>query len=186
MHLHHAIIVTIASSSVLGAPLEARSDSYFTPSVTWRYNVGTGAISGTSTGLIAKSNTNGGQDTTALVTFVYPAGVAGKRCQFAFYLNDGAALAGSRKIDLFTVNDPAPGPRAGWGPGNQRDIQLGRLSAVKPGLATWDATYSSYLTQSTECKPPGTTEAFELAGVYDKDFISWDLAVAGPRIFYSY
>lgn len=182
MYLYQAIIATIAAtSSVLGAPLEARN-SFFTPSAIWKYNTGTGAISSTNTGIISKSTTNSGQDITALLTFTYPANAQGRQCQFAFVLDNSARLDGSRKIDFFSSLNPAPGPRSGWGPGNQRNIHLGRLSAVKPGVATWDATYGSYLTQKTPCKAPGTVEGFELVGVYDKDYVSWNPAVAGPRI----
>ncbi|KAH7308632.1 hypothetical protein B0I35DRAFT_442322 [Stachybotrys elegans] len=186
MYFHQTIVAAIvAASSVLGAPLEVRTSSYFTPSAIWRYNTANGAISATTVGYIDKSTTNGGQDTTALITFTYPQGVTGMKCQFAFFLDGSATLSGSRKIDLFTVNNPAPGPRPGWGPGNQRNIHLGRLTAAKPGQATWDATYSAYLTQKTDCKAPGTIEGFELVGVYDRDLVSWNPSLAGPRIIYS-
>ncbi|CAM1500504.1 Fc.00g096660.m01.CDS01 [Cosmosporella sp. VM-42] len=175
----------LASVSVLGAPLEARADPYFTPSAIWKYSVSSGAISSTSTGVVSKATNNNGNDITALLTFKYPSASAGKKCQFAFYLNNGASLTGSKKLDLFTSNSPAPGPTSGWGPGNQRNIHLGRLSANLGGFATWDATYSTYLTKKTDCKAPGTTEAFELVGVYDNDYVSWNPTVAGPRIIYT-
>ncbi|KAI9162982.1 hypothetical protein HJFPF1_04577 [Paramyrothecium foliicola] len=186
MYLYQAITATIlAASTVLGAPLEPRSDPFFTPSAIWKYNTGTGAISATATGLISKSTNNNGQDITTLLTFTYPSAAAGKKCRFAFYLDNTANLQGSRKIDFYSSNNPVSAPSPGWGPGNQRNNHLGRLSAVKPGFATWDATYSAYLTQKTDCKAPGTKEGFELVGVYDKDVVSWNPAAAGPRIIYT-
>ncbi|CAG9981133.1 unnamed protein product [Clonostachys byssicola] len=174
--------VFLTASSVLAAPLESRAEVSFKPSAIWRYNVGNGAISATNTGDVAKAPTNGGQDTTALLTFTYPSYVSGQKCQFAFSLDSTATLQGSAKLDLFSSLQPAPGPTAGWGPGNQRNVNLGRLNLFKPGQATWEATYSSYLTQKTDCKAPGTVEAFELVGVYDRDLVSWNPALAGPRI----
>lgn len=177
-----------AAVTVLSAPLETieeRAISYFTPSAIWKYSVNSGAIASTSTGQVSKSSDNGGRDITALLTFTYPTAAQGKQCQFAFSLDNTATVRGSGKLDLFTSNSPAPGPKSGWGPGNQRNNHLGRLSVSKNNLATWDSTYSSYLTKKTPCKAPGTKEGFELVGVYDNDFISWNPSVAGPRIIYS-
>ncbi|KAI5462793.1 hypothetical protein BGZ63DRAFT_452313 [Mariannaea sp. PMI_226] len=176
------LTVITAAASVIAAPLEERGPSHFTPSKIWRYNVGTGAISSTNTGVVSKSTSNGGQDTTALLTFTYPSFSQGKKCQFAFTLSPSDKLRGSGKLDFFSSNSPAPGPTTGWGPGNQRNNHLGRLSASLGATATWDATYSSYLTKKTPCKAPGTVEGFELVGVYDNDFISWNPNVSGPRI----
>ncbi|KAH7137340.1 hypothetical protein B0J13DRAFT_559513 [Dactylonectria estremocensis] len=188
--LFQSIFATvIAAVSVLGAPLEdveersieTRATKFFTPKV-WSYNVRNGAISSTSRGVVSKYDSNNGNDITALLTFTYPAAAVGKQCQFVFYLNHGGNLHGSGKLDLYSSNSPAPGPTSGWGPGNQRNQHLGRLSVSRGADATWDATYFSYLTKKTPCKAAGTVEAFELAGVYDNDFVSWNPSVAGPRI----
>lgn len=173
----------LATTQVFATPLQPRANAFFTPTTIWKYNTGTGAIAATTSGLVAKSNN--GQDTTALLTFTYPSAASGKQCQFAFYLDNAATLNGSRKLDLYTSTNPAPGPRSTWPPGNQRNIHLGRISAIKGGFATWDAKYSTYLTQKTPCKAPGTVEGFELTGVYDQDTVGWNPAVAGPRIIYS-
>ncbi|KAM5354781.1 hypothetical protein ACJ41O_001427 [Fusarium nematophilum] len=184
--LFKAIFATaIAATSGLAAPLQARQDPYFTPSAIWKYNVRTGAISSTDRGMIAKATWNNGNDITTLVTFTYPDEAEGHQCQFAFYLDNGSTNHVSGKFDLFTSNSPAPGPTTGWGPGNQRNIHLGRLTAHIDGFATWDATYNAYLTEKTDCKAAGTVEGFELVGVYDNDEISWDADVAGPRIIYT-
>ncbi|KAK7414043.1 hypothetical protein QQX98_007075 [Neonectria punicea] len=179
------LAAVFATASVLAAPLESRAAPYFTPSALWKYNVRNGAISSTSRGVVSKSDTNNGNDITALITFTYPSASAGKQCQFAFYLNNGATLTGSGKLDLYTSLSPAPGSTTGWGPGNGRNNHLGRLSAALGKTATWDATYSAYLTKKTPCKAPGTKEGFELVGVYDNDYISWNPSFAGPRILYT-
>jgi hypothetical protein len=184
--LFKTLVATVfAAASGLAAPLTARDDPFFAPSAIWQYNVRNGAISSATEGLVSKSTSNNGNDITTLLTFTYPSEAEGKQCQFAFYLDNGATLTGSKKLDVFTSNSPAPGPTSGWGPGNQRNIHLGRLSADLGSFATWDATYNAYLTEKTDCKAAGTTEGFELVGVYDNDVVSWSPDVAGPRIIYT-
>jgi hypothetical protein len=182
-----ALASLAASALAAPAPLEARQSgpNYITPSAISTYDVGTGAIQcAPAGGLVAKSPSNNGHDTTTLVTFTYPPTPAGKKCAIQFYLDPAAAASGSRKIDVFTSLAPAPGCTAGWGPGNQRDRQLGRWSVAPDSWATWEWTSGEYLTGPTECKPAGTVEAFELVGVYDSDYVSWNPAVAGLRIAY--
>lgn len=185
MHFYKTIIATVlVATSAQAAPLEPRQSAYFLPSSIAHYSVNNGAISPSTTGFVFKHPGNGGQDVTTLLTFTYPDAAKGKQCQFAFYLDQTATNLGSRKIDVFSSLQPATKATTGWGPGNQRDQNLGRLSTVKPGFATWDATYSSRLTQKTPCGAPNTTASFELVGVYDNDYISWDPSVAdaGLRI----
>ncbi|KAH7111666.1 hypothetical protein B0J13DRAFT_659831 [Dactylonectria estremocensis] len=186
------ISVTVAATSALAAPLEVRcpgcpSRSLITPSSTWQYSVKDGAISSTSTIVeVYKAPGNGGKDQTALVTFTYPVAAKGKQCQFEFYLPASASPAGSKKLDVFSSNKPAPGPTSGGSPGNQRNSHLGRLSVVPGAAATWDSTQGSYLTTKVPCKEPNTVEAFELVGVYDFDSINWNPSSGdGLRIVYS-
>ncbi|KAH7134045.1 hypothetical protein EDB81DRAFT_803008 [Dactylonectria macrodidyma] len=185
MLLQTLIATAFASASVLAAPLQARDDPYFTPSAIWKYSVRNGAISETTNGEISKYNSNGGNDITTLLTFTYPKAAEGKQCQFAFYLDSTAIVSGSKKLDVFTSNNPAPGPTTGWGPGNQRNINLGRLSVTVPGTATWDDVNNAYLTAKTPCKAEHTVEGFELVGVYDNDYVSWNPDLSGPRIIYT-
>lgn len=178
----------IAATSTLAAPLEARnmSSSYFTPSNTWQYSVRDGAIA-TALSLVEiyKSTGNGGKDQTALVTFTYPTAAKNKQCQLEFHLPANASPAGSKKIQVFSSNKPAPGTTGGWGPGNQRDNHIGTLSVVAGGAATWDSAQRPSLAFKTPCKAPGTVEAFELVGVYDFDSINWNPSSNyGPRIVY--
>lgn len=186
---------TIAATSVLAAPFKAapqsqslkarNGETYFYPSETWLYSVRDGSISSTDHGEVSKNDGNNGKDITTLLTFEYPNESQGLQCHFEFWLDSTASVSGSKKLDLFTSNSPAPGPTSGWGPGNQRNLPLGRLSVDVDSLATWDATYSTYLTEKVPCKAPGTIEAFELVGVYDNDEVTWNPDVAGLRIVFS-
>ncbi|OHE97199.1 IDI-3 protein [Colletotrichum orchidophilum] len=186
------LAVLLAATSALAFPLQIRQGStYFNPSATYTYNVGTGAITPSSgTGVVSKSTSDGGNDLTALLTFTYPPDTAGKKCQLYFYL-DGptSSVSGSGKLDVFTSIKPAPSSgSSGWGaggPGNQRDVNIGRLSAVWAGFATWDATYKAYLTAPTDCNATGTVQGLELVGVSDNDHVSWNTQVSGARIYYS-
>jgi hypothetical protein len=155
---------------------------YFQPKATWKHNVANGTISHAATGLISKSITKASADITALLTFKYPRSARGKYCQLAFYRDYATQASGSRKIDVFTTKGIVSGPRSGWRPGNGRRTNLGRLN-VCPTCSTWEDKYEVYLTEPTRCKSPGTEEGFELVGVRDEDFISWDTtSEAGPRI----
>ncbi|EEY14539.1 predicted protein [Verticillium alfalfae VaMs.102] len=150
--LSYAIVaLTLAASSVLGAPLQARYSNSTSP--------------GHSTPT---------PDPT-------PSGYFQPSSVSTYDVSNGAIQQEGR---LYTSLAPAPGCTSGWAPGNQRNVNLGRMSVQRGGLATWDATYSSYLTKRTPCKAPGTVEAFELVGVYDNDHVSWNVAVAGARISY--
>ncbi|KAI1039317.1 hypothetical protein LB505_008602 [Fusarium chuoi] len=184
--LAHTIFSILAIATTgLAAPVEPRSDDYFTPAEIHTYNINNGAIYDTDEGRVTKAPTNGGNDITTLLTFKYPEAARGKKCQFAFYLAPGENVIGSRKLDLYSSLAPAPGPRAGWGPGNQRNVHLGRMDVKVGGFATWEATYGPYMTQKTDCKKPGTVEGLELVGVYDLDAIYWNPAKSGPRIVIS-
>ncbi|WDK19986.1 hypothetical protein CGRA01v4_11273 [Colletotrichum graminicola] len=176
------VTLVLAAASALATPLSARQSAppptSFAPSATFVYNTRNGAIYPSNYG------GNEGNDLTSLPTFTYPQAAAGKKCQLWFLL-DGptSGVSDSRKLDVFTSTKPAP---AG-GPGNQRDANLGRWSlpaAAAGGWATWDATYGAYLTAPTDCKAPGTVEGFELVGVYDNDYVSWDAQLSGARIAY--
>ncbi|KAK2055946.1 hypothetical protein LY76DRAFT_519322 [Colletotrichum caudatum] len=167
------VTLVLAAASALASPLSARQSAppptTFAPSATFVYNTRNGAIYPSNYGGVA---------------------AAGKRCQLWFLL-DGptSGVSGSRKLDVFTSAKPAPaGGSAGWGTGgpeNQRDANLGRWSVpAAGGWATWDATYGAYLTAPTDCKAPGTVEGFELVGVYDDDYVSWDAQLSGARIAY--
>lgn len=135
------------------------------------------------------TRTNTGHDLTTLLTFTYPAGVAGKQCWLDFNVPASATVsptgaAGLAKIDVFRQ----------WAPvntcpsqGNNRDIQLGRLNVPGPGkAATWDVVYNSYLTSKAPCQAPGTVVGIEFVGVGDAENIAWKQSAGfGARILYA-
>lgn len=183
------LITLLAATSALAAPLSERQTGspYFTPSAVFQYNVRDGAIYPASWGYVSKYPQNAGNDFTTLLTFTYPAAAAGKKCRFAFFADSNTYAGGSRKLDVFTSLKPAPaGGAGGWGaggPGNQRNANIGRVSIVDGGYATWHATYGAYLSTPSDCKPAGTVEGLELVGVNDNDYVSFPPTAA--RILYN-
>jgi len=109
------------------------------PIATSQYDVATGAISfGTARGLVSRSPTNHGADTTTLVTFALDAAYSANLCQVVFGLNDpSSSAAGTMQAQLFTSLAPATASTTTWPPGNQRNNDLGSIQAVKGGYATW-------------------------------------------------
>ena len=159
----------------------------FYPKATYNYDVGAGAIEcSPSTNRLTKSTSNYGHDTTTLLTFEYPAASADQLCQFGFRLEVTDILTGDHGclLDLFSSLAPAPGCTSGWGPGNQRNVHMGRLQVVLGGDAVFTDTYTTYLTEPSPCKTPGTVEAFELVGVYDDVDVEWEPSVSGAYISY--
>lgn len=180
----------LAATTSLAAPLEARQSAAgsFAPSATFAYNVRDGSISPLANhGYVSKYYQNDGNDITALLTFTYPAAAKDRMCQFVFESDPPKTWAsGSQKLDLFTSLQPAPaGGATTWPPGNQRDVNIGRLSVASgAGQSTWDATFGeNRISKPIKCAAPGTVEAYELVGVYDQDYVSWRDG-AGPRIVY--
>lgn len=163
----------------------AQAPGVIAPTRRYLYDVGTGALTcNPPQGVVSKSTTNNGHDTTTLVVFTYPAASTGKKCRFSFSLGASDTLDGSRRIDVFGTTEVPTACTTGWPPGNKRDIQLGRMNLALGAAATWDWTSSSYLTSETDCKPAGTVEAFELVGVWDVDEVRWGFT-NGARILYN-
>lgn len=109
------------------------------PIYTSHYNVGTGAVTfHTSTGLVSRSPTNGGQDTTTLVTFALDAQYSSHLCQTVFGLGNPASTAtGSMQAQLFTSLAPATASTSTWPSGNLRNQDMGSIQVVLGGWATW-------------------------------------------------
>jgi hypothetical protein len=184
---YKTLLITVLSSLIVAAPFEARDDLFFSPSQVWLYGASSGRTAPTSTGMVSKASTSGGRATiTTLLTFKYPPEVDGLKCQFEFYLDLNSTVKGSAKLDLFSSIRPlTSNDTVYWSRGNQRGVELGRLSVSPGASATWDATYNEYLTEKTDCKAPGTVEGFELVGVYDNDYVSWNPSTSGLRIIYT-
>jgi hypothetical protein len=146
-----------------------------------QYTVGTGAIDfDVTTGKIYKADNDNGNSITTLVTFQFPPESAGKTCSFTFQLDPTATVTGSGLFDVFTSLKPADHDTSTWGPGNQRDQNVGRMRAVVNGPASW---VTIFLGDPFPC-PAGTKKGYELVGVYDNDNIEWNNAITGPRIHF--
>jgi len=150
------------------------------PSARSQYEVWTGAIHfDTGSGKIFKDGQT--TDITTLVTFDFPTESQGKTCEFHFFLDSAATLSGSGLFDVFTSLAPADQDTTSWPPGNQRNEQVARLSAVQPGEATYINGFPNTV-QSFPC-PTGTWAA-EFVGVYDDDDIEWSGSGAGSYFKY--
>lgn len=147
------------------------------PSVRSQYYVSTGQIVyNTGLGLVQKTGT--ASDITTLVTITIPAAAAGKTGTFHFALDSASTVTGSGQIDIFTSLKPATASASTWPPGNQRNIQVGRIQAVKGGTATW--VFGS----ATFTIPAAGTYGYELVGVNSVDLVSYKGANNGIWISY--
>ncbi|CAH0057334.1 unnamed protein product [Clonostachys solani] len=184
---YKTLLIALVGSLIVAASFDAQDELFFSPSQVWLYSVSSRRTAPTSTGVVSKASTSGYRDTiTTLLTFIYPPEVDGLKCQFGFDLDLDSTVGGSAKLDLFSSIRPLrSNSTVFWSRGNQRGVQLGRLSVSRGVSATWDATYNEYLTEKTDCKAPGTVEGFELVGVYDNDLVSWNPSTSGLRIIYT-
>ncbi|KAH0597761.1 hypothetical protein MHUMG1_04133 [Metarhizium humberi] len=182
--------VTALATTAFAAPLEARSDPpsgsvYIAPTALYVYDVFPGAIRPKTTNAVVEKG-RAVHEKTALMTFEYPMATANKKC--ALYFKYGSvSWSGTDKLAIFSSLKPAPGgATSNWGPGNQRNNQLGiwkRPSpSSSPSWADWEATYGG-LSVPQDCKP-GKTEAFEIVGQGDETWISYANAIGGVRIAY--
>ncbi|KAF7509065.1 hypothetical protein GJ744_008460 [Endocarpon pusillum] len=182
-----SFLLAVLASTTLAAPtnqgaLQRRYTKELYPDYTSQYNVGTGAITyNTKVGLISKSPTNGGQDTTTLVTFNVPAEwSAYTTCRIVFTSAATSSVLGSGRADVFTSLSPATHSTASWPPGNLRDIHVGRLLAAPGTEATWE---QSYVGPDIPCAElAGHAYGGELVGVYDSDYITWTPGKDGIKI----
>jgi hypothetical protein len=161
-------LVTLAISAP--APQIPASGAVIVPSAVSTYSVWTGAIQyNTGKGKIFKNGKT--TDVTILLTFTIPAAAVGKTCSFHFYLGTGSTLTGATAFDVFSSLQPAKASTTSWPPGNQRNIQLGRLSAVLPGEATYLAGYP-VVAKSYPCPAAGAV-GLELVPTDDTTDIEW-------------
>ena len=183
-----AVLLAAAASTTLAAPtpapagLQRRYAQELFPDYTSQYNVGTGAVTyDTGVGLISKSPTNGGQDTTTLVTFNIPSSWASyTTCRLVFSSAADSEVSGSGRADLFTSIAPATTSTTTWPQGNLRDTHIGRIIATPGAEATWEQTFSGPDFPCSEIA--GYKVGGELVGVYDEDYITWTAGVDGPKI----
>jgi hypothetical protein len=174
-------LIAVAVAAPAPAPQVPTGPNIIKPSVRSQYYVSTGAISyNTGVGLVSKNGRT--SDITTLITINIPAAAVGKPVKFNFALDSATTVTGSGLLDLFSSLQPATASTSTWGPGNQRNIQLGRLHVTKGAAATWVAGFPT-ASQSYVFNAAGNY-GFELVGVYDQDVVSWSGANNGLWISY--
>ncbi|KAJ9634923.1 hypothetical protein H2199_008787 [Coniosporium tulheliwenetii] len=180
-----ATVAAAALSVASAAPTypAGSSSNILNPTTLSHYSTWGGAVDyAVSWGAVLKPNGKY-TDTTTLVTFRVPASTQGKTCEFGFYLDDSATLGGSKQFDVFTSLAPATVDTTTWPSGNLRDQHAGRMTAVKPGYATWVDGIGP-ASKTFPC-PYGQTLAGELVGVNDIDEITWNGASLEPPLIKS-
>ncbi|KAF1913213.1 hypothetical protein BDU57DRAFT_597612 [Ampelomyces quisqualis] len=187
--MHFSTLTTTISllslSLAAPAPLTPRFppiSNILQPTFLSRYSGTTGAISfNVATGSATKTNTG---DITTLVTFENTSLDLPSTCRLRFFLDGTDAsvvLEGTKQVNIFSSLNPAPaGGSPGWGgPGNQRNIDLGRFSLYKggngdlvPGLPTG---VNGVACPKKNAGPVG----FEVVPVGDVDRVEWSKGLSG-------
>jgi Ubiquitin 3 binding protein But2 C-terminal domain len=172
-------LLALSSAAPTTPPARTSSNSSIIyPFATSLYAVWTGAITyGSTYGLIQKTQTS--SDISTLVTFSFPASTQGKNCAFNFILSNTATVTGTGQADVFTTLANPTGSTSSWPPGNQRDLDLGRIQAVIGGPAT---SVMDFTGQNPIPCPAGQTITLELVPTGDLDMIKWDVLSEGPEV----
>jgi hypothetical protein len=178
------LLSLIGLAAAAPAPQVPASGAVITPTALSQYSVWTGAIQyNTGYGKIFKNGKT--TDVTTLLTFTYPAASAGKTCTFHLYLASTSTLTGAKAFDIFSSLQPATYSTTTWPPGNQRNIQLARVSAVLAGEVTYLAGYPQ-TAKSYPCPAAGTVAGYEFVPTDDTTDIEWTQgAGVGAYITYS-
>jgi hypothetical protein len=150
------------------------------PSGTYRSWVQTGhIIQDPQDQLLVVKNGVPADETTAIVTFDFPADSAGKKCELLFELwGDRDHSTGTQTLDVFTYPDPPKGLSALAVEILGRDVHVGRIVAPLQANATWTQSYHGYPT--IDC-PAGRQLGFQYVGAGDRVEVRWDIGVTGPR-----
>jgi hypothetical protein len=177
MKLISLVVGLIGLTTAAPSPQVPTTGNIIHPSVRSQYYVSTGQIVyNTSLGLIQKTGTS--SDITTLLTITIPAAAAGLTGTFHFALDSASIVTGSGQIDIFTSLKPAVSSTSAWPPGNQRNIEIGRIHAVKGGTATW------IFGSATFTIPAAGTYGYELVGVNSADLVSYSGSNNGIWISY--
>lgn len=181
MKFTSAIVAAILAFGASAAPVEPRQEPNIYPDSISLYEVWTGKVTyNVPTGKIFKDGRT--TDITTLGTFTFPASTAGKTCEFQFALNNCLHCnpgypTGTANFDVYTAIKPADHSTNDWPSGNLRDQYIGRLHAVKPGVAT--PVEGLPKVGRFPC-PAGQTYGGELVGAGDQVSIQWDGKGEGP------
>lgn len=130
-----------------------------------------------------------GRDNTTLVTFDITGRTLPATCFLRFYLDpadSAASWSGTAQIDVFSSLQPAPAQgSAGWGgPGNQRNLPLGRFQVTGLGQAT-PLNFAPNQLGSFPCPKVGDGNVrdgkvgYELVPVGDQDRVTWSADLSG-------
>lgn len=147
------------------------------PSVISQYSGVNGAIVyNTPKGVTAKTSQG---DLTTLVTFENTALDLPASCRLRFYLDstDSAVVTdGTKLVNIFSSLKPAPVEgSAGWGgPGNQRNLDIGRFLVYKGGNA--DLIQGG---EAVPCPKKGEKVGYEVVPVGDVDRVEWSGSLSG-------
>lgn len=172
-------ILTLAgltASAPAPLPQIPAAGSILLPAVVSQYDVWTGAIRYASgAGKIFKNGK--ATDTTTLLTFNGTSATAGRTCAFHLYLTSTSTLTGAANFDVFSSLKPAAKSAAAWPPGNQRNIQLGRLKAALGAQATVLAGYPTAV-NGFPCPAAGVAAGFEFVPTDDVTDVEWTQSAA--------
>jgi hypothetical protein len=164
-------LASLAASSPAPIPQIPATGNILLPTVVSQYDVWTGAIRyATGAGKIFKNGKT--TDTTTLLTFNGTSATAGRTCAFQLYLASTSTLTGAANFDVFSSLKPATKSASTWPPGNQRNIQLGRLKAALGAQATVLAGYPTAVS-GFACPAAGVAAGFEFVPTDDVTDIEW-------------
>ncbi|KAF2124993.1 hypothetical protein P153DRAFT_370317 [Dothidotthia symphoricarpi CBS 119687] len=169
--------------------VEKRQPNVLKPSSIAIYHSFNGAITPpVSQGEVSRNSSNG-RDTTTLVTFDLNGRTLPPTCSLRFHLDPKDSIAsctGTGHIDVFSSLKPAPiEGSAGWGgPGNQRNVPLGRMQVHGDGDATV-LDFAPNQLGAFSCLEvgglgvEGGVLAFELVPVGEQYRVTWDAGRSG-------
>ena len=188
-----ASILSLASAApaAISKRWPAPDGSSLTPSAISIYHGQNGAIVyNVAKGEVSREQSNG-KDKSTLVTFDLKGKTLGSTCSLKFFHDNAdtsAIFTGSpAQFDIFRSLQPAPTAGSpGWGgPGNQRDIHLGRLEPKYNGNAVIVTNVGPNQLGGFPCPKVGDyyvkngLVGFEIVPVGDRVSAEWNAALSG-------
>jgi hypothetical protein len=183
--------LTAAAPTAINKRWPVADGTFITPSVISIYHGQNGAIEyNTAKGEVSREQWNG-KDNSTLVTFDINGKTLGTTCSLRFFQDSAdtsAIFTGyPAQVDIFRSLQPAPvSGSTGWGgPGNQRDIPLGRFEPRYNGNAVVVENVGPGLLNSFPCPRIGDYNVknglvgFEIVPVGDRVRVEWTAALSG-------